>query len=833
MAASKPSSLRHTRRAALVLIILLGLVQGSESWLAYRHSLENVQAQLYERSLGAARQVEAGLRAVQGLLDDAAQTFHPHVPLADQTRIDRFRGRVRGTPEVVDMIIVGANGRILPPNLTDGASAGVDLSDREYFHYHRSEPRHPGVLISTPVVSRVVNRKLIPISRGLTAIDGSFAGLVATGVDPSFFKAILASVTPDDGGSAALLMADGTVLVRAPGGDSFIGQRVASNLDEVLRRQEFIFDRRVATLDQVERFVGYRALDSYPLVVTATLPVEFAMSEWRSRTVKAVLIFVVLSSAIWGFALVADGRERARMMLTDDLTAHRARLEQEVAERTNHLDIARAEAQSHGDRLALVLKGANDGWWDWDLVSGNLYYSPRWWSMLGYGNCELPVDSHLWRRLLHPGDSSHAEAAFGSALQGTENSYEVEFRLRHKDGHFVPVLSRGYVLRDSGGQPIRVSGTDMDLSERKRAENALRASEAKLRAMFELSPLGMIRNAMDGRFLEANQAFLAIVGRDLDGLNALGYWELTPERFAGEEQHQLAALRSRHAYGPYEKDYIHSSGRLVPVRLRGVLITGKDGESSIWSIVEDISEQRAVAKALVAKSEELARSNADLEQFAYVASHDLREPLRMVSSYVSLLERRYADVLDSDGREFIAFARDGAARLDHLVLDLLEFSRVKRQDEAMVPASAAAAITAALEILDDAVTSAGGSVVVAPDMPMVLAAPVQLQRVFQNLIGNALKYRHPDCAPIVRVSAAPGGDGEWVFTIADNGIGIAPEYSERIFGIFQRLHTHQQYEGTGIGLAICRSIVERHGGRIWVESIPGDGAAFHFTLKAA
>lgn len=244
-----------------------------------------------------------------------------------------------------------------------------------------------------------------------------------------------------------------------------------------------------------------------------------------------------------------------------------------------------------------------------------------------------------------------------------------------------------------------------------------------------------------------------------------------------------------------------------------------------------LKERDAAQTALRDNIRQLEETNRELEQFAYVASHDLREPLRMVTSYMSLLERRYSDQLDATAREFIGFARDGAKRLDHLVLDLLDFSRINRHGEAIVPMPALPAVQLALNNLGLAIKDVAATIIIedAIQSSWVMGDPVQVMRLFQNLIGNGLKYRKPDIGPVIRIGGRRLGD-HWEFSVSDNGIGIAPEYFERVFGIFQRLHTREQYDGTGIGLAVCKKIVERHCGRIWLESRQGEGTTFFFTL---
>jgi PAS domain S-box-containing protein len=230
---------------------------------------------------------------------------------------------------------------------------------------------------------------------------------------------------------------------------------------------------------------------------------------------------------------------------------------------------------------------------------------------------------------------------------------------------------------------------------------------------------------------------------------------------------------------------------------------------------------------LAQKAEELARSNTDLEQFAYVASHDLQEPLRMVSSYTQLLARRYKGKLDSNANEFIGYAVDGANRMQTLIHDLLTYSRLTTNAPALKLTESSEACDAAIRNLQNSIKDAK-AVVSVEALPQVLGDPTQLGQLFQNLISNAVKYRNKK-APIVRVAAKPDGS-KWVFSVHDNGIGIDPQFFERIFRVFQRLHTRKEYPGTGIGLALCRRIVERHGGKIWVESQPTHGSTFLFTM---
>jgi len=266
-------------------------------------------------------------------------------------------------------------------------------------------------------------------------------------------------------------------------------------------------------------------------------------------------------------------------------------------------------------------------------------------------------------------------------------------------------------------------------------------------------------------------------------------------------------------------DYVlkDSLGRL-PVTLRNAL---KDKNAR--------DERNRAQQSLAEKVEELARSNADLEQFAYVASHDLQEPLRMVSAYTQLLAERYRGKLDDQADKYISYAVDGATRMQSLIRDLLAFSRVGRQENTVASTDCNGLVESALENLRAAILESGAIVTHGP-LPMLMANGSQLQQVFQNLIGNAVKFRGSQ-APVIEISASKQGT-EWLFSVADNGLGISAEHAENVFIIFNRLHTRTEYPGNGIGLAICRKIVERHGGKIQAIPHEGGGTIFNFTVPA-
>jgi light-regulated signal transduction histidine kinase (bacteriophytochrome) len=296
-----------------------------------------------------------------------------------------------------------------------------------------------------------------------------------------------------------------------------------------------------------------------------------------------------------------------------------------------------------------------------------------------------------------------------------------------------------------------------------------------------------------------------------------------------------ATLDRHEPFRDFEMERPNPAGGTRWVSVTGEPVYDENGRFRGYrGVGSDITERkhaeaqlRRAHDELAKKADELQRSNAELEQFAYVASHDLQEPLRMVSSYTQLLAKRYKEQLPAEAQEFMHFTVDGAARMKQLIEDLLAYSRVGTKGKELVPVSLDAPLKRAVTNLRAAIEESGASVS-ADALPTVDADEVQLAQVFQNLIGNALKFRGQQ-VPRIHVGAVQEA-GEWHISIADNGIGIEPQYFERIFMVFQRLHDKGEYPGTGIGLAIVKKVVERHGGRIWVQSQPGAGTTFHFTM---
>ncbi len=350
-------------------------------------------------------------------------------------------------------------------------------------------------------------------------------------------------------------------------------------------------------------------------------------------------------------------------------------------------------------------------------------------------------------------------------------------------------------------------------------------TERLFRAVVESSPNGVIMVDRRGIMVLVNRETERLFGYHRDELIGQSIEMLVPAQLRARHPDLRATFHANPQARPMGagRDLFgrRKGGGEIPVEI-GLTPVDTDEGTFVLATVVDIGPRKQA-------EEELRRSNEELERFAYVASHDLQEPLRTVASYVQLLSRRYRDRLDGDAMDFIDFAVGGVRRMQHLIEDLLAFSRVGTRGAPLVPTELPAVLRATLDTLHAALEESGAEVT-ADEMPTVVADAGQVAQLLTNLIGNALKFRGAE-APRVHVGAERI-DRMWSISVRDNGIGIAPEYFDRIFVIFQRLHSREEYAGTGVGLAICKKIVERHGGRIWVESTPGQGARFTFTLPS-
>ena len=519
--------------------------------------------------------------------------------------------------------------------------------------------------------------------------------------------------------------------------------------------------------------------------------------------------------------------------LADDEAQRRriATLEQALAEAKRARDVGRTSE----DRFRSLFDMSRDGIVFVDLEGHIEEMNQAYLDLVGYDRDE--ISTHTYQDLTpEKWRAGEAEIIETQVMQrGFSDEYEKEYV--RKDGSIAPISLRTILVRDLDGRPIRFMGIVRDITELKEKEEALRASEKRYRSLFDLSHDGVVFVGLDGPIEEANDAYLDMVGYDLDELIGVTYQQLTPTRWAAMEAEIVdQQLMSRGYTDEYEKEYIRKEGSIFPVAVRSILVRDEAGTPvRIMGIVRDITEQKEAKEALERHALDLARSNEELEQFAYVASHDLQEPLRKIRAFGALLADEKQESLDEEGRQYIDFMTDAAARMQTLVSDLLALSRVTTAAQPFEDLPLSDVFDTVLSDLSVSLDEAEGHVEIA-EAPTIEADRTQMDQLFRNLIGNALKFRKPGIAPRVTVHMAaeaplPAIPGSaHTIVVADNGIGFEPSQGSKLFQPFKRLHARHQYEGAGIGLAICEKIVLRHHGRITATGTPGEGATFTVTL---
>lgn len=364
-------------------------------------------------------------------------------------------------------------------------------------------------------------------------------------------------------------------------------------------------------------------------------------------------------------------------------------------------------------------------------------------------------------------------------------------------------------------------------SSNKLLQSDFASVQNQLQSFVDNTPAAIFIKDVDGSYQLVNDRFEKLVGKPRSAILGRSAPSIFPSSILAKVVGSDQQVKDTKAVVATEISMDVQGKRLTYLNTKFPIFDQNGEIRAIGGMWTDVTEQYNLAESLNAKNVDLERSNKELEQFAYVASHDLQEPLRMVSSYMQLLESRYKDRLDSDASEFIGYAVDGAERMQRLIQDLLAFSRIGTKGKVPEPVSSEEALAAALKNLQIRLEESKAQVNHQP-LPVVVADKNQLAQVFQNLLGNAMKFSGED-SPRIDIGVKKAGNFA-EFSVRDHGIGFEPRHADRIFVLFQRLNSRELYEGTGIGLAICKKIVERHGGRIWAESQPGKGATFHFTF---
>ncbi len=517
----------------------------------------------------------------------------------------------------------------------------------------------------------------------------------------------------------------------------------------------------------------------------------------------------------------------ARKQAEEQLTQYQYHLEELIEGRTKALQQSNA---SLAEAQTLVHLGS----WEYDPVQDIITGSEEFYRIFGVSPEHL-ANYEAFRHCLHADDRERVGQDVSEAL-ANRNPYETEYRIVLPNGQQRHVMARGVVYIDAEGTPFRMVGTVLDITERKKIEEVLVERTQRLELATKSTNLGIwdwdvANNRMlwDDRMLE----LYGLTRETFPG--GIEAWQkgLHPEDRDMTIEECQAALRG-------EKDWdtefrvVHPDGTVTYIKANGIVIWNSEGAPiRMLGTNQDITGRKKAEAKLHMTAAELERSNKELQQFAYIASHDLQEPLRKITAFGDRLVMHSGGELDEKGRDYLARMQSAAGRMKQLIEDLLDYSRVTTQAQPFAPVKLAELLGESLENLEYRLAEAGGRVEIAGELPTVTGDRSQLQQLFQNLLANALKYHQSDLPPQILVSGREVTDGQAEITVTDNGIGFDEKYLDRIFLPFQRLHTREEYEGTGIGLAICQKIVQRHGGTLTARSQPGEGSSFVVTLPLA
>ena len=484
------------------------------------------------------------------------------------------------------------------------------------------------------------------------------------------------------------------------------------------------------------------------------------------------------------------------------------------------------------ERYELVTKATYDAIWDWDFQNDTVLWGDGFERVFGHNIDSLVKDHTSWTRLIHPEDLDRVSKKIFSYIEGNEEFWKDDYRYLKSDGSYAKVNDNGLIVRDESGKAIRMVGAMRDVTERVELEQLLEK-------MYRLAKIGVWE--LD---IEKNNLIWSDVTKEIhevepdfkpDLENAIEFYK------KGEFRESIfkfvKKLIDNNETFNEEFIIVTQKGNEKWVRVIGEaeFIGGKC--KKILGSTQDIHESKLAAekikelnRELQVQTQKLTSSNKELEQFAYIASHDLQEPLRMVTSFLSQLEKRYDEFLDEKGKQYIYFAVDGAKRMREIILDLLEYSRVGRTDTDKTNTNLNVVVENTIKLLAKSIQEKK-AVINVHILPTLNVYPIAIQQVFQNLISNALKYQRDYTPPEIHINVDKK-DKFWEFSVTDNGIGISTEYYDRIFVIFQRLHTKDEYSGTGMGLTICKKVIEQHGGNIWVKNNENGGSTFYFTLPS-
>jgi PAS domain S-box-containing protein len=741
----------------------------------------------------------------------------------DRKELNAFLVRLQErVPEIVSLRTINAQGIVSYGRGVD-PTARVNNSDREYFLLQRDNPK-AGLVISKPVFARIDKRWVIPISRAIHLPDGSFGGVVYCNVEMEHLAQVFSAINVGQRGTVSLRDAQLRIFARLPvpkDADTVFGHKL-----DVPELQALIQSGRDAgtyvtrhTVDGIERKFAVRRIGDLPLYTVVGRATDEYMIPWRAQAVKMLALegLFLLTTLALSWLIYRSWRQQL----------------------TTTAELAREEEKFHT---------VTDYTYDWEYWEGPereiIYMSPSCERVTGYAPSAFVTDPELLNQVIHPEDL-HLMVAHRSDI-AHEDVAAVDFRIMRQDGEirWIAHVCRSVLGRDGQFMGRRVS--NRDITDRKQSEQALQESKQRMDNIVANSPGAIYRCANDPEwtmeFLSA--AITRITGYPADDFQqnrVRSYVSIIhPDDRRAVEDAVLTALQRQDRY---EMDYrlIATDGSMRWVHEQGQGVFTPDGRlHCLDGVIFDITDQRKakdeirelnqkLEQRVVERTAELQAANKELEAFAYSVSHDLRAPLRHIDGFLDLLKARTATTLDEKSQHYMDTISGAAKRMGTLIDDLLAFSRMGRNEMASEDVDLGGLLQEVIHELD-AETQGRDIGWRIGELPVVTGDRAMLHVVLVNLISNALKFTQKRAKAEIEIGSLPGAANETVVFVRDNGAGFDMQYADKLFGVFQRLHASDEFEGTGIGLANVRRIISRHGGRTWAEGKVDGGATFYFSL---
>ncbi|MEJ7587739.1 MAG: PAS domain S-box protein [Ferruginibacter sp.] len=570
------------------------------------------------------------------------------------------------------------------------------------------------------------------------------------------------------------------------------------------------YDEEELIGNYVNHFLPKEDLTRQPLRIDALIMGETLLYERKMQKKDGTLLDIEVNSKMTaGYSLIGFVRD--------------------ITERK----MAEAQLKQSNERFELLAKATNDALWDHDFINNETVGNENLYNLFGLvqGKDRLDLDTYFSR--LHPEDSERVVQNFGKAIEEKAVSITNEFRFIKPDGTYKHIYDRAYIKYDNDYRPVRILGVMQDVTGRIKDRQKLVKEKELSDSIVNNLPGIFYLYDNTGRFIRWNKNFETVTGYTPEEIRKMHPLDFFDDDIKATVEQRIRNVFMKKMPGA-EFQLLTKERKKIPFYYNSIAIE-YEGTPCLVGMGFDVTERKKIEQELLVSNEhmeqkalQLKTSNAELERFAYIVSHDLQEPLRMVSSFLKMLQQKYKSKLDDTGEQYIHFAVDGANRMKKLIMDLLEYSRTGTNMDIEPTVDMNQVVRESLKVFENLIHEQK-AVVRVGELPVLPAmSKMQMFRLMQNLVSNALKY-HGEVPPIIRIEAIEEYD-QWVFSVQDNGIGIEPKFFDRIFIVFQRLHNRDEFSGTGIGLSICKKIVERQGGKIWLESVPDIGSTFYFSI---